>query len=150
MDPVENKKALRKMIVFHAVAAVGILLFPLYVWLSKRVQLPFPDCVLHDWLLIYCPLCGGTRAIGALLRLDVLAALRYNAYAVFLAITVLIYDALAWIRLFRGEKKLLRISRRAWLIYVGLLLGYWILRNVLLIGFGVDPLGDLAWFWNRI
>ena len=146
MHPVAKKKMIR----FHVAVLLGILLFPLYVWLSERVTAVIPGCLMHDWFSLYCPLCGGTRAVGALLRLDFLAALRYNAYAVLLAVTAVVYDVLAWIRLCRGEEKLLVISKKILVIYGVLLLLYWIARNVLLVAFHVDPLGDLLWFWNRI
>ncbi|GAA0629105.1 hypothetical protein GCM10010174_56600 [Kutzneria viridogrisea] len=39
-------------------------------------------CWYHALTGLDCPFCGGSRALGALLRLDLPAALGYNAFAV--------------------------------------------------------------------
>ena len=145
-----DRRALKKMIFVHLALVVGVLLYPLYVWAAKQITAVIPGCILHDWFSVYCALCGGTRALGALLRLELSEALKMNAYVVLLFFTAVVYDVIAWRRLFRGETVLLSVSKPVWTIYFVLLVVYWILRNVLMIAFGIDPLGDLVWFWNEI
>lgn len=38
-----------------------------------------PRCPTNAWFGLYCPACGGTRAIMHLLQFELLAALRHNA-----------------------------------------------------------------------
>ncbi|MBQ3014183.1 MAG: DUF2752 domain-containing protein, partial [Clostridia bacterium] len=65
----------------HGVAILGALLMPLYMKVSSYLDGILGGCLMHR-LFIYCPLCGGTRAVAALLRLDFVAALKYNAFVV--------------------------------------------------------------------
>lgn len=145
-----NRKALRKMMFFHIILFVALLMFPLYTFVMKKVSGIFGGCFLHDWFFLYCPACGGTRAAEALLRLDVLSALRYNALAVMFAIVAVAFYAKAWIRLNRREERLIIFPNKFWTVCSILIVSFFVLRNLLLIIFGIDPLGDLAWFWNQI
>ena len=45
---------------------------------------PFPKCLFFSLTGLQCPGCGSQRALHSLLHLDLVAALRYNAYMVFL------------------------------------------------------------------
>jgi hypothetical protein len=42
----------------------------------------FPRCTLQQTTGLYCPGCGGTRAVGALMHGDILQAVAYNLYFV--------------------------------------------------------------------
>ena len=142
--------AIKKMLRLHAVAAICLLPFPAFAFLMKGLGARFGGCLLHDCLHIYCPFCGGTRAAEALLRLDVLTALRCHPLVVATAVATLYFYVTAWVRACRDQHELLIFPKDFWkycLIIFGL---FFVLRNVLLIGFGIDPLGDLFWFWNEI
>ena len=102
------------------------------------------------FFLIYCPACGGTRAMESILNGDIPSALCYNALAVALVVIIIVFYVVAWIRLARGEERLVVFPKRFWQVCLIPVILFFILRNILLIGFGVDPLGDLIWFWNEI
>ena len=145
-----NPRMGKKMILLHAYLFGGILLFPLYDFLTKQFKGIFSGCLLHDLFEIYCPLCGGTRAVGAMLRLDFEAALCYNALVVLFMMVAIVFYGMAWIRFLRKKDTLFVVPK--WIFGVGitLLVLFGIMRNVLMIGYGIDPLGDLYWFWNQI
>lgn len=42
----------------------------------------FPPCLFHKLTGLHCPGCGGTRGMHALLHLDLVSAVRYNALMV--------------------------------------------------------------------
>ena len=144
MDP----RAKRFFIWLHVGLLAAVLLFPLYRFLTDLVPKHIPECFLHDFLFLYCPFCGGTRALGALLRLQIGKALCYNPLVVLMAVAALAADVRAWIRLRRGEREIYPIPTFAWILAVAILVLYGVLRNVLLVRYGVDPLGDLFRFWH--
>ncbi len=98
-------------------------------------------CTLH-LIGIYCPTCGITRATHALLRLDPLAALRYNPCIFPLLALVLYYEICALRGAILNDKAPLTAAKR-WpaLAVLGLFGVFFIVRNVLLV-FGLDPTGD--------
>lgn len=145
-----NRKAAKRYALLHAFLIVAAALFPLYVKLAAKISDGLPTCFLHDFLFLYCPLCGGTRAVSALLRLDIPAALRYNAFVVVIIAAALIFDGIALVRLLRGEKQLWRVPGQLWVVAVIAMAVFGIARNALMIWWGFDPLGDLSIIWNRI
>ena len=99
---------------------------------------------------IYCPLCGGTRALAALTYFQFAEAWNYNALVVILCFVVLALDVWAWVRYFQKKEPLIILPRWSWITACVVLVIYFILRNVLMIFFGIDPTGDLVYFWNAV
>lgn len=133
----------------HGAAILGVLLFPFYMRLTSYLGGILGDCLMHRFF-IYCPLCGGTRALAALLRLDFVAAWNYNAYVVILAFMAIGVDVWAWVRYFQKKEPLIILPTWAWIAFCASLVFYWILRNVLMIFLGIDPTGDLGYFWDAM
>ena len=125
-----------------------VLLFPLYVKIADHAKFSFLGCFLHDYLFLYCPFCGGTRAVFALLRLQFLEAIQYNVFVVCLVVWGLFLDATAFVRLLRNEKNLLKFPKHTWIVMLCVFIGFMILRNVLMIVWGLDPTGDLGAAWQ--
>src|SRR5437764_832981 len=61
----------------------------------------YPACPLHRFTGLWCPLCGSTRAVHAMLTGDVRAALHDNAL-LFLAAPVLAYLWVSWLLVAAG------------------------------------------------
>jgi len=59
----------------HVLTGLGVLALGL-VWLLGAVDLP--PCPFATWLDLLCPMCGSTRAVEALMRGDLIQALRLN------------------------------------------------------------------------
>lgn len=145
-----DRKTAKKFALFHLIPLLCIVLFPLYRYLVGLLPQNMTGCVLHDRLFLYCPLCGGTRAVAALLKMNFVAAFHANAYVTALAVVAAVHYIVAWVRLLRGGTVLFRFLAWEW-ITVGVLLLLWgVLRNLLMIRVGYDPLGDLGAFWNGI
>lgn len=143
-----KRSAVIKFVAFHAACVLAAILFPLYVKISRLITLVIPGCVFHDFLRIYCPFCGGTRAAEALLSFDVGEALRYNALVVVLLAVGAVLYGIAWVRLCRGETRLTSIPVWGWRALLVAIILFGVVRNVLMLAFGIDPLGDLQIFWN--
>ena len=135
----------RSFWIFHlSVLALGAIWFGCFFLFSYLRAKGFPvvTCPLHDLLHLYCPLCGGSRAILSLLRLDLPTALRVNPAVLLSLPVVLLYYARALVAFFRGDVFLFRIPR-GWTIALLSLFGvFFLVRNVLLLAFGFDPTGD--------
>lgn len=145
-----NSSAKKQFIMVHLCAVAAILLFPLYLFLVQKIHPALTGCAMHDILFLYCPLCGGTRAIKALLRLDVVSAFSYNPFVFLLLVLFVVLDVLAFLRLRRGESRPFVFPRKLWLSFCALFVLWGILRNVLMIAFGIDSTGDLVLFWNAV
>ena len=138
--------------IFLALHGAGILmalLFPLYMKAASWISSVFGGCLMHRFF-IYCPLCGGTRAVAALLRFDFAAAWNYNAFVVVLCVVALGLDVWAWVRYFQKKEPLIIFPQWSWIAFCFVLVTYFILRNCLMIFFGIDPTGDLGYFWEAI
>ena len=138
-----------RFLALHGVALLAALFMPLYIKLANWLGGVFGGCLMHRFF-IYCPLCGGTRAIAALTRFQFLEAWNYNALVVLLSVVVLNLDVWAWVRYLQKKEPLIILPRWSWITACVLLVVYFILRNVLMIFFGIDPTGDLGYFWDAM
>jgi len=87
----------------HAVAAsVAVALTVLYRFPPEFYHF-YPQCPVFRYLHIYCPGCGATRALAALLHGRLVDALHYNAFVVFLVPPVLYVLLKTYLRTIRGE-----------------------------------------------
>ena len=108
-------------------AAVGVWL--LYRFDPNAAGNPFPPCVFHLFTGYWCPGCGITRMLHALVHLDLVRAWRMNP-GVMLGLTLL-PGLLAWKAGWRARwfaPVVAAMSEpKLWLF---LLPGYWIARNL--------------------
>ena len=137
----------------HAAVIILIPLMPLYMkvtaWLSGILGGIFGTCAMQRFF-IYCPLCGGTRAVAALVRLDIQAAWNYNAFVTVFAFIGIALDVWAWVRYFQKKEPLIILPKWSGVVFWILFFTYFVLRNCLMIFFGIDPTGDLVYFWDAI
>lgn len=145
-----HKKSGKIYLLVHAGLLVLILLFPLYRLIASWMPASLTGCLIHDRFFLYCPLCGGTRAVSAILRLDFAAAFANNAFVVLLFFFALALDVWALIRLLRGHTNLLPLPSWVWIVLVVVMLSYAVLRNYLMISHGIDPVGDLGPIWKAL
>ncbi len=145
-----NKNTAKQFAWAHLIALVGSLVILLMAGITRHLPPSFSGCILHDLFHVYCGFCGGTRTVEALLRLDFPTAMRCNPFVVVTLGIALVLYVIAWVRLCRGKERLVPVPEWVWIAWAVALLLYCILRNVLVIAFGIDPLGDLLPFWNGI
>ncbi len=143
------KRSVRLYLFFHIGLLAALCAFPLYRALTSVLPTVFTRCVLHDRLFLYCPLCGGTRALEALLQGDLSLAFAYNPYVIALGLAAVALDAVALVRLLRKKEPLLPYLRYAWVVFLVSAVLFAVLRNYMMISEGYDPIGDLGSFWNR-
>ena len=130
----------KQWIIFLAVKGIllfAVLMFPLYVKLVKA--LPTFECGMLMLFNLYCPSCGGTRAVASLLEFDILASLKYNPIVVVSALILVIYEVAMIFHLIKGGDREFFI--KPWMVFAftGFWFTYFVLRNVLLL-LGIDLL----------
>ncbi len=144
-------KTAKRWLVFGAVnlGLVGlILLVKCYLtFVSIPVIKVLGQCLFAKTLHLYCPGCGGTRAVSALLRFDFLSSLRHNPLVLLFVSLFLYYDIKALINIIRGKDKVLGISAKLLFVILAIVLAFFVLRNALLLIWHIDPVGDFAEYW---
>lgn len=116
--------------VLAGAAAAGCVALALVDPTDHQVTPPCPFRMMTGW---WCPLCGGTRAVGSLVRADAATAFRFNA-AVVLLLPVVVA---AWVRwAFPGRVPAFdAVARRARPLGIAVgvaLLAFLVLRNTAL------------------
>ena len=150
MDSQNTKKKAPKIgLVITTVILAGAFLY-LALLYPKRDSLAFQEgrCEFSKVFHLYCPGCGGTRAIQYLLHGKILSSLLSNPIPINTAVLVLrIWSALGHNVLF-PKKKEWKIMHQweMWGILV-VVIGFFVLRNLALVFFGWDFTGDLAQYW---
>jgi hypothetical protein len=88
-----------------------------------------PPCPFYTTFNLYCPACGNTRSLEALLRGEFIAALRYNITIPFL---VLLAAAFLTELIFRAfGKRMVIVPRKNAFLFgvIGFFLVYYVVRN---------------------
>ncbi len=118
--------------------AIGLLIAVVggIAWVIFRppaVEPLFPKCVLYQSTGLYCPGCGGTRAVDALLHGHVGRALASNPITT-LALPLILAGFIRWIYKLTmnrpGSTWSIRLPRAAVYLVAGVLFVFMILRNI--------------------
>ena len=119
----------------NSLVVLAVVLFPVY--LEYRDVLPITKCIMLEFMHIYCPACGVTRAIKSLLQFDILASIKYNPIVFIGAVLFILYEIAMIKHLIKGGDR--DCLLKPWMAYV--VLGFWmtyaIVRNILLF-YGID------------
>ncbi len=124
------KKSIINRRIFVCILPFAVILaaFLTAEFVLKYVRLP--GCFLYDVTGIYCPGCGNTRSVAALLKGDVLLSLRENAAVILLVIIALLYYVELLAKTFgKYNFKTPLHNRYFWLALLVLLAIYYIARN---------------------
>ena len=94
---------------------------------------------------IYCPGCGGTRALIALLEGDLVQSLRYNPITVLFLLDVFLMTLFGNIRkATKGKYAFIRFRLFCNVGFLIFIIGYFLVRNYLWVIHGIDILGDMT------
>ena len=102
------------------------------------------SCIFKNNVHLYCPGCGGSRALVYLLNLDLLRSFIYYPPLLVSVIFILDLDLRAFISFLKNDFSFLRSFRAKFLILIPIfIIVNFIIRNVLLVAFGIDFIGDV-------
>ena len=136
------------MIVLTAAAVAGVGACWLYLWLAARFPILAPGCALSRVTHLYCPGCGGTRAVAALLRGDLLTSLQANPLVLWLAGIGLYLYVRGWWAVARHAPERFSVPAWTWIGLIVLAVTLLVVRNLALVFGGYDYLGDNLAFWT--
>ena len=89
-----------------------------------------PPCYIHQFIGLYCPGCGATRAVYALVNGDILLSLRQNAFlAVGIVIVLILYIQFVLRAFCKKINTFINMQGFIWIMFA-LLIVYTILRNI--------------------
>ncbi|MEO5724632.1 MAG: DUF2752 domain-containing protein [Ilumatobacteraceae bacterium] len=92
----------------------------------------FPGCIFHSATGLWCPGCGLTRGVHALLRLNIGASMSYNVFTPFVVIAILA-ALVSWTSSTLGMRcwRLQPAAQRRLVVWATVLLAvYGVLRNI--------------------
>ena len=139
-----NYKLLKRDLVISNVVAgsAAMVVFVLMLLQRHGIVRNIP-CAVHDIFHVYCPGCGGTRALFALLRGQILRSMYYNPALLLGILLIGYYEISVLLTLIKKNGKCY-YDRKGWLVYgyVAMLLLFALVRDVLLVYFGIDMIGD--------
>lgn len=140
---INYKLLLRDFIIVNVTAGAALLLMLLVMILQTKDILPSFPCFLHDFLHMYCPGCGGTRATFTLLKGEVIQSVSYNP-AILLGVLLVVYYEIGVIMTLMKRNGKYYFYRKNGLVmaYLVIVLVFAVVRDWLLLGFRVDLLQD--------
>ena len=137
----DRARARRFAVLYFALHAAALLLLLLALFGERLGLAVISVCPLHA-LSVYCPACGMTRALRALLCLRVGAAARYNPCVFPLLGCVAYYEVVGLFALASRRGAPRRVARWPLTVLLAALLVFFVVRNILLLVFSLDPTGD--------
>lgn len=98
-------------------------------------------CVFHSVTGAYCPGCGGTRAVKALLAGDLAASFRFHPIIVY-TVFIIVLEFVTWLLARLLKKPELHVKHYNFFVYlgIGVIMINWIFKDVMLLVYRVDLL----------
>jgi hypothetical protein len=129
MDGADMRNNKRNRIITIALPMMGIIILLMKEHILALIPY-IPACFLYSRLHLYCPACGNTRSVTALLHGDLMASLQYNITP----ILVLFLAAAAYLEFAFASfgKPIKLLPRKLWfyLVLIALLVVYYLSRNL--------------------
>ncbi len=101
-------------------------------------------CFFKNNLRFYCPGCGSSRALVALLHFDLIGALLLSPGLVTAFFIIVYLDIRVLIGIIKNDSKYLSLySPKLLILLVSVIVLNFILKNLLLFAFRIDLIGDL-------
>lgn len=123
-------------ILFFVIAAIISLIHIFQI----NYQLFLLPCLFYKLTSIYCPGCGGTRSVQSMMQGHILSSIRYNPIVFYGLIVYAWYMISHTIELLSRQRIKIGMKYRDLYFWIGLgiLLVFFIIRNILLLVFRID------------
>lgn len=119
-----------------------------YLYAAEHFPIFFWPCGLKQHFHLYCPGCGGTHAMEALLHFDFAASIQYNPLVLYMVVCVLYYYIKTLVLLIKNHGTAEYSMHLGYLWgFVALMVLVFVVRNLLVVYCHIDYLGELAQYW---
>lgn len=145
MVKIENKrkKSIRILIFMNLSLLLAALIYDLF-FVLRGGENAESFCFFKNYFSLYCPGCGGSRVLHALLRLKILKSIKLYPPLIISLIPILAYDVRLSLFLIKRDEKYIKNFRfLSFLIIPAAVILFFFFRNILLLCFGIDPIGDI-------
>jgi hypothetical protein len=147
------KKELMEGQLLYRICGVFLILVVVYCAMVNifGVHISSPNkCLFKEVAHLYCPGCGGTRAVHSMLSGHIIRSLEENAIVV-PAFAFILYYFIGVTLAVRSKGTKIYFHLRKWMIVVFVLIVFWISvgRNLAVVYFGYDPIGEIIEYWNN-
>lgn len=133
----------RRITIEQGLYLTGVLVFiiglPLTILYLKNIQAGiYPPCLFNEYLGIYCPGCGGSRAVKELLSGNFITSLYYHPLVPYAA-GIYFFFMGSWTLSFLTKGHIRGIRFRNWFLYGALIVlgANFILKNLLRLIWGI-------------
>jgi hypothetical protein len=125
---------------------VGFCLILIQQMLHVSILGMFPECMMRHYLGLYCPGCGGTRAVVTLLQGDIRSSLHFHPVILYTVILYLWFMISNTIQIASKGKIAIGLKYRNLYVYIALVIVLinWIFKNYMLIRYGITLTGGLS------
>jgi uncharacterized protein DUF2752 len=90
----------------------------------------YPTCLIHRYLHVYCPGCGATRALAALLQGRLTEAIHYNPlFVALLPLLVALAASAYWSAMTKDEVRWAQLPKPALALLVAIVAVFGVARN---------------------
>ena len=131
-----NQK-LKKLIIANVIilfAVIGFVILSKYVTGKEGYV-----CSFYSLIHLYCPACGGTRALYALARLDIMSSVRYNVTVPFGVFVYAYYNVRGFIAAIKNNTEyFVKQKYTLCIILSAVFVLNFIIKNTLLLVWGID------------
>ena len=135
----KSEKSLEDELYFYGlIALVFIVLGGILLCVTGSRGIKLPPCVFNRVTGLYCPGCGGTRAVRALLHGHFIKSVWYHPFVAYGAVVYAVFMVSHSIRIFINHNVRGMKYRNVYIyIWLSILILNFIVRNILLIKFGI-------------
>lgn len=134
----------KDFILVNIAVGIAVLLTLLFMVLQRTGVIPGMSCTFYETLHIYCPGCGGTRAVFALMEGRLWTSLYCNPAVVLGAVLILHYEMGVIVTLYKKNGRRYYCNNPVLVIlYAVIVVTFFVVRNYLLIVQGYDMLQNL-------
>lgn len=132
---------------FNIVCLIGLIIYHV---LDMQLSGHGSTCFMNFYWHIYCPGCGGTRAFDYFMHGNFIKSIMAHPVNVYLAVLYLSYFVRAtYTYLFKKDgKQYYKFHPWTLVVLMVMVVLFFILRNVAMIYFDYDFLGDCIKYWN--
>lgn len=135
----EDEILYRLLLIFMGIGFIYLIPSVLFDWNPLYAITGTMPCIVHLLTGGYCPGCGGTRAVRALVAGDIKASIFYHPLVLYVALFVIVFLLTHTLKhLTGGRIKGLRFQRKY--IYVGIVLTIlnWVVKNYFYFVLGIS------------